>query len=272
MGFSAVNTGNNLLFLMVSALLGFMTVSGILGWLNIRGLDIMVSFPDEIYDGQPTFVSVQLINRKKMLHSFFLRVVLGGKELTWYLLERNGSESNSLSLVFNGRGRKELGTAMVRSPFPINFFVRSVTLEIQEHFIVFPAPWPCAVLAAPTGSRARGWTSTRFKGYEGEVEKIVEYTGSEPLKMIHWRLSARHHNLKVKEMTAVADEPLLINVNLLPGKTFEENLSCAVYLVNRNFRAGRPVGLVIGETSIKPDNTRLHKLKLLTELALHGTH
>jgi len=38
LGFAAVNTGNNLLYLLVSALLGFMAVSGVLGKWNLSRL------------------------------------------------------------------------------------------------------------------------------------------------------------------------------------------------------------------------------------------
>ena len=30
------------------------------------------------------------------------------------------------------------------------------------------------------------------KGFEGDVTKISDYTGTEPLKLVHWRLSAKH--------------------------------------------------------------------------------
>ncbi len=51
LGFAAVNTGNNLLYLLVSALLGFMAVSGILGRWNLARLSLRCLPPDELFDG-----------------------------------------------------------------------------------------------------------------------------------------------------------------------------------------------------------------------------
>ena len=64
LGVAAVNTGNNLLFLVVSAMLGFMAVSGLLGWMNIRGLSVSVRLPDEVYAGVQTLVSIRIQNGK----------------------------------------------------------------------------------------------------------------------------------------------------------------------------------------------------------------
>jgi uncharacterized protein (DUF58 family) len=91
------------------------------------------------------------------------------------------------------------------------------------------------------------------------------------MKLIHWRLSARQAELKVKEMAAPSEDPLIIDVLSLPGRGLEENLSCAAYLVNRAVRSNRPVGLKFGVRVVRPDLTRTHRLRLLTELAVYGT-
>ena len=58
LGFAAVNTGNNLLYLLVSALLGFMAVSGWLGQQNLRSLSLRLVLPQEIFVGQPTLIGL----------------------------------------------------------------------------------------------------------------------------------------------------------------------------------------------------------------------
>lgn len=248
-----------------------MTVSGILGWLNIRGLSLALRLPDEIYDGQETIASLRLENRKRLFPSFLLLVELEGTRSIFHLVGRNGAETGTVAVTFRGRGLKQLVRAVVRSPFPINFFVRSTALPLDARCIVFPHPKPCAPPDAPADGRSRGVRESRGRGYDGEVEKIVEYTGAEPFKLVHWRLSARHENLKVKEMTALAEEPLVLDISKLPGRSIEEGLACGAWLVNRSIRANRPVGLITGGRIIPPDTSRTHRLKLLAELALHGS-
>lgn len=248
-----------------------MTVSGILGWLNIRYLSLALRLPDEIYDGQETYVSLQVENRKRFIPSFLLRVELEGGCGGFHLVDRTGIETTSLAVTFRGRGRKELSQAVVSSPFPINFFIRSTRLPLDARCVVFPRPEPCGPAAGPSDGRRRGVTESRGRGYEGEMETIAEYTGVEPLKLVHWRLSARHENLKVKQLTAMADVPLMLDLSKLPGRSTEERLSCGAWIVNSSLRANRPVGLISGAKVIGPDTSRSHRLRLLTELALHGS-
>jgi uncharacterized protein (DUF58 family) len=270
-GFAAVNTGNNLLFLIVSSLLGFMAVSGFLGWLNLRNLGVTVVLPDEIYDGRDTLVTVRLANRKTLLSVFLLSVDVSGAGARFSLVERGCVESDTVTLRFHGRGTKLMEKVTISSPFPINFFVRRKLVTVSAPFTVFPSPRECPALDGMGMKDARGEAFSRRKGFGGEVAAIRDYTGSDPLKLIHWRLSARHTEFKVKETAAPSEDPLIIDVLSLPGVGLEENLSCAAYLVNRGVRANRPVGLKLGARFVRPDLTRTHRLRLLTELAVYGT-
>lgn len=272
MGFAAVNTGNNLLFLIVSALLGFMAISGLAGWLNLRALKVDIDFPDEIYDGRETLAIVRLENRKRRFPSFLLKVRALDTEALFHIVERNSVETGALTVRFRGRGKRLLERVQVSSVFPINFFVRRKGLSLHAGFTVFPAPGSCEPARGAGPRDARGNVSSARRGYGGDVATIRDYTGREPMKLIHWRLSARHQQLKVKDLTAPAENPLILDVLALPGGTLEENLSCATFLVNRAMRTGRAVGMKLGTRLIAPDTTRQHRLRLLTELAEYGKH
>jgi uncharacterized protein (DUF58 family) len=269
-GFAAVNTGNNLLFLMVSAMLGFMAVSGVLGWLNIRGLQVRVEVPDEIYCGLATLVTIRLVSTRRLLPSFLLRVRFCNHEIFFPFLARGGSETGSFVTTFRERGENLITEADICSAFPVNFFVRCNRVVINRRFPVFPAPQACEHWLGAAGAGKRGETSATHRGYEGDVAKIGDYSGSEPLKLIHWRLSAKHGALKVKELSIVTDEPVILNIDLLPGKNLEERLSCGVFLLNRLLKKNRPVGLKTSEKTIRPALSRGHRLQLLGELAVYG--
>jgi len=53
-------------------------------------------------------------------------------------------------------------------------------------------------------------------------------------------------------------------------RTVTAKRDACTYLVNRLVKAGRPVGLKLGERTTAPASTRLHRLKLLRELAIYG--
>jgi uncharacterized protein (DUF58 family) len=270
LGVAAVNTGNNLLFLVVSAMLGFMAVSGVLGWLNIRGLSVAVRTPDEVYAGLETVVSIRIENRKRFLPSFLITATVSGSTVSFILLDPGQPATGSLLLAFQGRGMHGVPGAVISSPFPVSFFVRFTAVHVQGSFPVFPAPHPCAV-PQPDGKQDAGSANfSSAKGYDGELAKISDYRGGESLKLIHWRLSAKHEVFKVKEMTATAIDPVVLEVDLIPGRDLEQRLSYCTFLVNRLLKGGRPVGLKLGGRIIAPASTRVHRLKLLGELAVYG--
>lgn len=251
----------------MAALLAFMAVSGVSGWLNIRGLRAVVTFPDELYAGRKSFVTVRLENRKKYLPSFLLQLTLpdGGSAFS-FMLPRSGGESVILPLSFPRRGEQVIASARVSSPFPVNFFVRSTLVPAHGRCVVFPRPLESALPGAGHGRRADNGESSRRKGYEGELQRISDYSGVESMKHIHWRLSARSEVLKVKELSGPLREPVIIEPRILPGDP-EQQLSRAAWLVNRLIRDRQvPAGLRLGDRVIAPGSSRHHRLRLLTEL------
>lgn len=271
LGFAAVNTGNNLLFLIVSALLGFMATSGVLGWLNIRGIEARLILPREIYCATPCSATLELTSRRMILPSFLLKVSVMSGAGTLLALPRHGTARLTIPLAFPARGRGTVDRLQLASRFPVGFFVRSRPVALKTPYLVFPAPVTCPLPGSGDEQGYREDQRSASRGLNGDLERIGDYSGREPLKLIHWRLSARHGNLKVKEFAATGADPLMLDLKQLPAETREEMLGRAVYLVNRLIRANRPIGLTLPHRVIPPAADQAHRLRLLRELALYGT-
>ena len=247
-----------------------MSVSGVLGWLNIRGADVHVELPDEVYCGLETLVTVRLVNSRHFLPSFLLKVnVLGGVS-AFDLVSSGNDQKQSFVHRFDERGEVNVTGGTISSPFPINFFVRSRLAPITCRFPVFPAPLVSSMPGGDDRLNGLGALTAATKGFDGDLAKIIDYSGADPLRLVHWRLTARHGELKVKEFSASAQTPVMLDIRTLPGKNIEEVLSRAVYLVNRLMKSNRPVGLMLGERKVAPACSRTHRLRLLSELALYG--
>src|SRR5438445_10055422 len=74
LGVAAVNTGNNLLYLLVSLLLALIIVSGMLSEQSMRGLELIAVDPEEIYAGHPALFGMTIANRKRWLTSYSITV------------------------------------------------------------------------------------------------------------------------------------------------------------------------------------------------------
>jgi uncharacterized protein (DUF58 family) len=157
----------------------------------------------------------------------------------------------------------------ISSPFPVNFFTRFWKFSIDEQFVVFPR----LIQGKSTGhgplERLAGSNIRQERGQDGELERIAGYSGREPLRVIHWKLSARGDDLLVKEFGRQTAPPLVINLDTLAGSTLEERISQAAWLVRRWVHQ-RPVGLCLGNRTIPPATGRKHGNLLLRDLALHA--
>jgi uncharacterized protein (DUF58 family) len=74
-GIAAINTGNNLLYVIVSALLAAIIVSGIASAVVLRSLELDVLLPEHVFAARPTMARLLLGNRSSWMPSFSVRVV-----------------------------------------------------------------------------------------------------------------------------------------------------------------------------------------------------
>jgi len=258
------------LFLIVSGLLAFMSVTGMAGMANLKGLVPELLPPPELFCGTTVHFRLRLQNAKHRLPSFLIRVECeNGQGVTLPVVPPAATFETSLPLTFSRRGLHRIGTITISSPFPVNFFTRFWTFSMEDDFVVFPRLIPGALAGNEAAERQSGTIARPERGQDGELERIAAYSGREPLRAIHWKLSARGNDLLVKEFGRQAVPPLVIDLERLTGWTLEERISRAAWLVQRMIHQ-RPVGLRIGARAIPPATGRIHGALLLRELALYG--
>jgi len=269
LGFAAVNTGNNLLYLMISALLGFMAISGLLGQQNLQRLQARVLPADDLFAGLPGRVEIELSNQRRWLPAFLISVEIGEGATLFPILAAGKGERRFLAVTLPERGYQSLPPIWIRSCFPINFFIRSRRLSFQQQVLVFPQPRPATLpLSDGTGRQTRQ-QETLNPGIDGELRSIDDYSSSDPLKSIHWKLSARHGEYKVKRQNRLGSPSLLLDLKDFPGP-LEERIGQCTFLVDQLFRQQRSVGLQLDDKTLPPGNGQRQRLKLLSELALYG--
>jgi len=214
-------------------MLSLMLVSGISSLLNLKNIEISLIPPLEVYAGKRS--SFRLLVRKR------------------------GSPK---------RGRVKGVILTVSSDFPLGMFVRSTEVEVSLEFVVFPEPveTPLTPFATPAGSEGSAPEPSTTRGYE-EFKDLREY-GGEPMKLIHWKVSAKLGSLMVREMVSEERKPVVLTLESVEGD-LETKLSKLTYLISELMRKGYPVGLKLKDKEIPPDRGEHQKLVMLTELALY---
>ena len=74
-GIAALNTGNNLLYIVVAAMLAAIIVSGYVSALVLRYLELDIHLPEHVSAGRPVLGRIVLRNPRRVLPSFSIRVV-----------------------------------------------------------------------------------------------------------------------------------------------------------------------------------------------------
>src|SRR5580704_11375592 len=74
-GIAALNTGNNLLYIIVAAMLASILVSGVVSAWVLRWLELDVRLPEHVFAGRPVQGRIVVRNPRRILPSFSIRVV-----------------------------------------------------------------------------------------------------------------------------------------------------------------------------------------------------
>src|SRR5258708_11296243 len=133
---AAINTGNNLLFLILASLIASILMSGILSSITLAGVELKLHLPEHIFAGQPVRASVELRNEKLTLPSFSLRVEAAKtkKQPSAAMLEtpvyfpywpRQQSLTQNVALLFLQRGVYRQEAFKIVTRFPFGFLQKS---------------------------------------------------------------------------------------------------------------------------------------------------
>jgi len=270
LGISAINTGNNLVYLIVAALLSFMGISGFFGKNNLSLVDIDIEFPQEIYAGSAFPLKVTLINKKRVLPVFLMKVNIDGHTAFFPYVESKSKSSVYINISFSRRGRKGIEDLYIYSVFPFNFFTRYKRLGKKFEFIVLPQLKQCTLLALyEKDRRLRGDRTSDSTGYETDIVSIREYVYGDPMKYINWKATAKTGKLKTKELSSLLYRPVIIDFDEVAINDTEEKISCIAYSVSKLIKNNTPIGLKIKDRLYNPDITQSHKINMLRELAIY---
>lgn len=241
-GFSAWNTGNNLLFLVLSFLTGAMVVGFFAGGFCLKKLDVKMRFPETIFAGQETPILVSIHNRKKILPSYSVVAEVRGKDreksivaedlkkilprrladrlarpptvrrtLNYFIhLPRNQTTENKSSHIFQNRGRFLIKDFELSTKFPFGFFRHRRRLPAREtELIVFPtlAPLDHELENLPLEA---GKLVTSKRGSGQDLLALRDYQPNDDLRRIDWKATARARHLIVREFAAEDDKKITI--------------------------------------------------------------
>jgi uncharacterized protein (DUF58 family) len=274
LGFAAMNTGNNLLYLLVSMLLGLIIVSGALSEQSMRGLRFIALRPDEVHAGRPALFGLRVVNGKRWRASYSVSIevldpdVAGGRAFL-ARLEPRAETLVTWESVPSARGRHAFPPLRVSTRFPFGLFLKAGRVAIDAEVIVYPA---IRGLGRDERPALGGPGSTaRRRGRGSDLHNLREYRAGDEPRLIHWRSSAKTGALVVRELEAdrAVDARIVLQGSGAEGERLEAGLSDAASLAVHLLDAGARVELAGPGLHVPLGHGAEHRRRVLTALALY---
>lgn len=285
-GLAAVNTGNNLLYLLVALMLSVIVVSGLLSEQSLRRLTFSADSPPPAVTGESVSILVRLRNEKKRLASFSLRVdpvaapevperIYRSEAARFIAIHSQSTESQPLRIAFSKRGCYPLEGVTLSTTFPFGFFIKTAArLEPMELWVYpkrHPVAWP--IPAASSGAIP---SALHRNGQGAAFHHFRVYQRGDDCRLIHWKLSARQGRWIIKEREREEGNGILLVLNNSASAReaagwearFERGVEVAASLASEMIKAGMKVSIQTADREIGLGEGPAHLDRILKLLAL----
>jgi uncharacterized protein (DUF58 family) len=251
-GVAAINTGNNLLYLILAMMLSMIILSGILSEISLRMVDVNRSLPREVFAGRPFLVRITASNRKRVFPSVsltFQDYIEGTAAGSRYFLKipANGKLTDSCQLTLGKRGVQTFRGGRLSTRYPFGLFLKSKEAGEESEVLVYPRIMDVKELLSESGVD-EGEIESRIKGRGTDLYGLRGYLLGDDMRSIHWKTSAKLARLYVREFEREdARRATLILDDCIPEgfeAPLEKSISIAASLASHFLYKGYQVGLM----------------------------
>ena len=257
-GFAALNTGNNALYIGLAFMLGCLLLSGIASKGGLKHLDVEVRGIDEAWAGSPADCVIRISNRSRVWNVRDVVVTSGelAQPVLVALIPKRGSVDVNATFLFQRRGIVQLKRIDLYTRYPFGFFLKKRRAKLSGEIVVFPR------LLSESGSRERfrpivgEQMSLNRPGGGTEIHSFREYVRGDSLRHVYWKKSASLGRwiIKQTELEATHVVHAVVDPYKPPGtsdESFEEMISAAATFLFQAARRGMTVVLSLPRVTVQ---------------------
>ncbi len=225
---AALNTGNNLLFIILASLLAGILASGILSKIVLSELELEFFLPEHIFAEKPLVSRLTLHNLKWFFPSFSITVsarepakdkrqkpasppprrILSEPVYVPYI-PRRSSVTQHVELTFPRRGRYTQEGFRVSTKFPFSFLLKAHEVPSKQQILVLPNVQPTEEFYEILPLLA-GEVESFYKGRGHDLYAIRDYQENDLARHVDWKATAKALQLKVREFTREDERRLVL--------------------------------------------------------------
>ena len=242
-GFAAINTGNNSLYIGLAFMLAGLLISGIASKGGLKHLRVAFDRIEEAWVGRPSTGRLRIENSSRIWN--VRDVILTAPELATPvyipLLKRRETLTVSTALLFQRRGVAQLHSLDLYTRYPFAFFLKKRRVRLQGEVIVFPR----LLGEDNVTDRFRPVVGENFAsnrpGPGSEIHSFRDYAPGDSLRQVYWKKSAAAGRWIVKQTEIDAAKAVHVVVDPFKPRRatdddFEEMVSAAATFIHNALR------------------------------------
>ena len=218
-GFAALNTANNLLYLLLGMLLALIVVSGVMSELSLRDLTVVRRLPLRAQVGRPHLVEIEVFNHKKRIPSYAIEVedLRAGqpadKRCFFLKISPKSAQVAAYRRTPMRRGRDVHVGFRIATRFPFGLFEKSREVPADGELVIYPAVDPIPLPPSAVG-RLSGTDQSLGRGAGEDFIGLKTLREGEDPRDVHWRKTAALGQLVARERAREARPNITIQLDV----------------------------------------------------------
>lgn len=217
-GVAAINTGNNLLYLLLGMLLALIIVSGVMSEVSLRNLTVTRRLPSRAQAGRSHLVEIEVYNKKRKFPSYAIEVedLRAGqptdKRCFFLKISPRSAQVAAYRRKPHRRGRDRHTGFRVATRFPFGLFEKSLLYPLDGELIIYPAVDPVRLAHDAIGSNS-GASDQVGRGTGDEIMGLRPMRDGDDPRDIYWRKSTRPGDFVLKERAREARPDAVLSLD-----------------------------------------------------------
>ena len=250
---AAINTSNNLLYMVLSVLLSVLLLSIFLLELNFKYLETDILLPARCVAGEVFPFSIRLRNLRRVFPMISVRIApaadspLSFQSFYFAAINPLSHAKHSSESVLTRRGRYVMTEVMGISRFPFGLLSKKHRCPVNGEIVCYPAILPRERLNLSSLDE-QGTIQRPERGAGYELHRIRDYVSSDGARHVHWKASAKTASLKTREFAADEGRRIVLALDRFgkpeDAEEFEELVTQTASLAFHGTREGSEISFV----------------------------
>lgn len=257
-GFAAINTGNNALYIGLTFMLGCLLLSDIASKGGLKHLSVELRGVDEAWAGRPVAGTLHVQNDSRIwnVRDVIITSAELDKPVVVPVIGKQSLLEVPVAFLFRRRGVANLKSIDCYTRYPFGFFFKKRRLRLSGEIVVFPR------LLGDSSEQERfrpvpgSETPSNRPGPGDEVHSLREYVAGDSLRQVHWKKSASLGRWVIKQPELEAARAVHVAVDPyrprnVQEQDFEEMISAAATFIHDAVRRGLDVVLTLPRVTLR---------------------